>query len=257
MKLRESVILIRLRESLPGLKEWLSYKSFKLRSLNNIAFIPARGGSKRLPGKNLMEFAGKPLLFYSIMFAKKSGSFSHIIVSSDDDEILRYAESLGVTALKRPDSIAGDFSPTISAAQHALASLAGVDASAFVTLQPTNPARVFDHLSRAFEIFYKGEEPAVITVSEVSKKLGLLKEGKWQPQFYKPGQRSQDIEKLYYENGNLYISKPELIRSGSIFGTNSETLVIDAIPFAIDIDTMEDFIVGESVFATYRSQIDY
>ena len=204
-----------------------------------------------------MMFSGNPLLYYSIMFAINSRSFSHIIVSSDDDEILKYAESLGVTALKRPDSISGDFSPTISAAQHALASLKDVDVSAFVTLQPTNPARVFDHLSRAFEIFYSSEESAIITVSEMNKKLGLLKEGKWQPQFYKPGQRSQDMEKLYYENGNLYISRPEFIRSGNIFDTNSETLVIDAIPYAIDIDTMEDFIIGESVFSTYRSQIDY
>ncbi|KYG82839.1 hypothetical protein AWN68_13725 [Roseivirga echinicomitans] len=210
-----------------------------------------------MPGKNLMKFSGNPLLYYSIMFAIKSKTFSHIIVSSDDDEILKYAESFGVAALKRPDSIAGDFSPTISAAQHALASLDSIDVSAFVTLQPTNPARVFDHLNQSLEKFYSSEESAVITVSEMNKKLGVLKEGKWQPQFYKPGQRSQDIEKLYYENGNLYISRPEFIRSGNIFDTNSETLVIDAIPYAIDIDTMEDFIIGESVFATYRSRIDY
>ncbi|MGW8121973.1 acylneuraminate cytidylyltransferase family protein [Roseivirga echinicomitans] len=225
--------------------------------MNKIAFIPARGGSKRLPGKNLMKFSGKPLLFYSIMFAIKSGLFSHIIVSSDDDEILEYAESLGVTPLKRPQNIAGDFSPTISAAQHALASLKNEDASAFVTLQPTNPARNFKHLQQAFEIFYNSDELAVITVSEIGKKLGILNKGKWQPQFYKPGQRSQDIEKIYYENGNLYISSPELIRSGKIFDTNSETLVIGAMPFAIDIDTIEDMIAGESIFSAYKNQIDY
>lgn len=227
------------------------------KTLNQIAFIPARGGSKRLPGKNIMDFAGHPLLYYSVMFAVNSRAFSHVVVSSDDDEILEYARSLGVTGLKRPDDIAGDFSPTISAAQHTLAAFNDLEISAFVTLQPTNPARLFDHLHMALDKFYDSEKSAVITVSNMDKKLGSLDNGKWQPQFYEPGQRSQDLEKLYYENGNLYVSSPEFIREGKIFDRNSETIIIDSVPYAIDIDTKEDFLVGQSIFAAYKSQIDY
>src|SRR4051812_25397472 len=87
--------------------------------MKSLAFIPARGGSKRLPGKNVKLFCGKPLIYYSIAFARHN-RFDRIIVSTDDQEIALIAERFGAQILMRPDYLSGDSASTASAAKHCL-----------------------------------------------------------------------------------------------------------------------------------------
>jgi len=86
-----------------------------------IAIIPARGGSKRIPRKNIKAFCGKPMIAWAIIEAKKSGLFDHIIVSTDDDEIASVAREWGAeTPFMRPDDLADDFTPTVPVVAHAV-----------------------------------------------------------------------------------------------------------------------------------------
>ena len=84
-----------------------------------ICVIPARGGSKRIPRKNIVDFLGAPLISYSVRAALDSGAFERVIVSSDDDEILGVAADFGARTLKRPDEISGDFATTADVINHA------------------------------------------------------------------------------------------------------------------------------------------
>ena len=87
-----------------------------------IAVIPARGGSKRIPRKNIREFAGKPMIAHAISAAIESGLFEHVIVSTDDEEISRIANEWGAeTPFMRPDELADDYTPTVPVIAHAIA----------------------------------------------------------------------------------------------------------------------------------------
>ncbi len=113
-----------------------------------IALIPARGGSKRLPGKNIKELAGHPLLAYTIAAAKQSECFEKVLVSSDDTETLETASRFGADCIRRPDGYSGDTSPDIEWVKHALK--VATDFDTFSILRPTSPFRLPETINRAF-----------------------------------------------------------------------------------------------------------
>lgn len=205
-----------------------------------IAIIPARGGSKRLPGKNVLPLAGKPLLAHSIEFAKKHSFISEIYVSTDDAEIKKVALQFGAKIIDRPATISGDLEPTITALQHVL-EMVETKVENVVLLQGTNPLRPEFLLNEAFELFKKNNLESLFTVSRDEHKLGKIEDGKFVPFNYKPGQRSQDLEPLYFENGLLYIAKATLIQRGILMNENSFPMVVNHPFTKVDIDTQEDF----------------
>lgn len=114
-----------------------------------IVVISARGGSKGIPGKNMLSIGGKPLIFYSIMVAKECEVVSDVVVSSDDEEILEYSESFGAIPIRRPDVLATDGAPTEPSIRHIINEL-GID-DTVVLLQPTSPLRTPTMLRRAID----------------------------------------------------------------------------------------------------------
>lgn len=222
--------------------------------MKSIIIIPARGGSKRLPGKNLKLLAGKPLIAYSLDYAKINANDNiDIVVTTNDSEIKTFARGQGVRVIDRPEEISMDDSTTVSALKHVLQNING-SYDNVILLQPTNPLRPTYLLNEALEIFSKGNYESLMTVSLNDKKLGKIVGDRFIPYTYKMGQRSQDLEPLYFENGLLYITKSELILNDQILGTNNYPMIVDH-PFAsVDIDTQEDMNYAEFIAKTYLDE---
>lgn len=221
--------------------------------MKTIALIPARGGSKRLPGKNLMNLGELPLLAHSILYAKQFPEIiDAVFVSTDDAAIADCSKQHGAGVIMRPKALSGDLEPTVTAVVHAL-SVLGDGVSTVILLQPTNPLRPAGLLEQCWAE-YTQKNRGVFTVSLSDKKLGRISNGAFEPYNYTPGQRSQDLEPLYFENGLLYISPAETIRAGAVIGPDF-TPVIVSHPFAeIDIDTAADFDRAEYYFQKYASE---
>jgi N-acylneuraminate cytidylyltransferase len=225
--------------------------------MNSLAFIPARGGSKRLPGKNIMNFGGKPLIYYSIAFAKYN-RISRIIVSTDDSKIASVAESYDAEVLQRPIHLAGDEASTASAARHCLLDQQskGFFPDCFVTLQPTNPLRPQELFAEAIRS-WDADCDSVISATINRRKYGVVREGFFQPLNYSPGLRSQDLETQYFENGLIYLSHPSVIEQADIFGSKVKTIITDELYSMVDIDTAFDFELGEKLLSSYPQLFAY
>jgi CMP-N-acetylneuraminic acid synthetase len=206
--------------------------------MKTIAIIPARGGSKRLPNKNTMLLGGIPLIAHSINFAKEN-HIDKIVVSTDDAFIKEIALHYGAEVMDRPSALATDTSPTIDTLKQVMENVTG-HYDYVVLLQPTNPLRPKNLLQEALQRIKKGNFNSLMTVSKNEQKFGKITNDKFVPFNYAIGQRSQELEPLYYENGLLYIAKKQLILEGKLLGENHFPLIVNH-PFAnVDIDTQED-----------------
>jgi len=215
----------------------------------NIAIIPARAGSKRLVGKNSLIFKGKPLIQHSIDYAQANRSLiDELFISTNDNAIKTIAHANNIGVIDRPKILAGDTTPTVDVLKHALEYF-DEEMDNVILLQITNPLRPKNLLSKAYKEYIDGNHDSLMTVTRNNQKLGKIDQGEFQPFNYKIGQRSQDLEPLYFENGMLYIIKSELIMKGRILGDNNHPFIVDH-PYAhIDIDTqydldMANFIAG-------------
>jgi len=210
----------------------------------SIVIIPARGGSKRFPNKNTALLGSIPLLVHSINYAKAS-NIDKIIVTTNDSNIKGIALKNGVEVVDRPEELSGDLASTVSALKHVLETIKDTFENV-ILLQPTNPLRPANLLRDAYQKFTEGNYDSLITVTRNNDKLGRIINNKFLPFNYKQGQRSQDLEPLYVENGLLYITKAHLILEDIIVGENNFPFIVDH-PYAnIDIDTEKDL-----KFATY------
>ncbi|MFM9824794.1 cytidylyltransferase domain-containing protein [Flavobacterium sp.] len=223
--------------------------------MKTIAVIPARGGSKRLPNKNILLLGGIPLIAHSILYAQKNSAIiDEIYVSTNDEVVKKIALYYGVKVIDRPESLSGDFEPTVTALKHVLESI-DYEVENVVLLQPTNPLRPDYLLKEAFEIFQKQNYDSLFTVSRNHQKLGKIKNNQFIPLNYEMGQRSQDLEPLYFENGLLYISKAKLILPLDCARGDSEIISKSAFPFEVnhifanvDIDSQDDLDYAEYLF---------
>ncbi|MFC2109194.1 cytidylyltransferase domain-containing protein [Bacteroidota bacterium] len=220
--------------------------------MKNLVIIPARGGSKRLVGKNIKKLGEYELLGHSIRYAQENKAIvDKIIVSTDDDEIKKTALFYGAEVIDRPVEISGDNTTTIEVMQHVVNTLSETFLN-IILLQPTNPLRPKNLLIDAFETYEKGNYDSLMTVTKNEHKLGEITNNKFIPYTYQLGQRSQDLEPLYYENGLLYITKVEEILKGNILGENNYPLIVDHPFQKIDIDTLEDFELAEFYYKKYK-----
>jgi CMP-N-acetylneuraminic acid synthetase len=216
--------------------------------MKNIAIIPARGGSKRIPEKNIQLFGGLPLLVHSIQYALvNSEIIDDIYVSTDDATIKSIALANGAKVIDRPATISGDLEPTVSALKHVLESIED-DMENVILLQPTNPLRPANLLKEAFEIYKEKKIDSLFTVSRNHQKFGKIAENKFQPFNYSVGQRSQDLEPLFFENGLLYITKASLILDHIIISENAFPFEVNHIFANVDIDNPEDFEYAEYLY---------
>lgn len=221
-----------------------------------ITIIPARGGSKRFPGKNIHVLNGQPLICHSINYSINNSRVKHTYVSTDAEDIKKISRAGGAEIIDRPAEFAGDYATTASAMKHAVQYLIdkGVEFDFVVLLQATNPFRPKGLLDEAITIIERGENDSLFTVNRSEKKLGKIIDGKFVPWNYKFGQRSQDLEPLYYENGLLYITKKELLLQEIIEGPTAYPLVVNHPYGEVDIDTVEDFHYAEYILNQYKDE---
>ncbi|MEN2415059.1 acylneuraminate cytidylyltransferase family protein [Flavobacterium mesophilum] len=216
--------------------------------MKTIVIIPARGGSKRLPQKNILSLGGIPLIAHSILYAKANNAIiDDIYVSTDDAEIKKVALEFGAKVIDRPLDISGDLEPTVSALKNVLEQIED-KVENIVLLQATNPLRPQNLLKEAFDLFIDQNCDSLFAVSQNHQKFGKIENNKFIPFNYKIGQRSQDLEPLFYENGLLYITKANLILDDIIISENAFPFKINHIFADVDIDTKDDFEYAEYLY---------
>lgn len=218
-----------------------------------LAIIPARGGSKSIPLKNIKPLLGSPLIAYTIKEALKSEYLDRIIVSTDDIQIAKISQGYGADVpFIRPKELAQDTSPTLSVIQHALLYLEseGYIPDFVVLLQPTSPLREVKHIDEAIKKMLDTDADSVITItkSEIHPYwMCKLKGDKVFP-FIKTSKKSlrrQDLPPIYKLNGAVVVSKREVILSGKNWQNQDiRAIIMDPI-YSIDIDTPLDFYLAE------------
>jgi len=221
-----------------------------------IAVIPARGGSKRLPKKNILPFAGSPLICHTIALARSLPVIDRVCVTTDDAETARIAREAGAEIVIRPAELATDRSTTASAIRHALLALCegGPRPEAVITLQPNCPLRTAAIVNGAIDLFRREKPDSVVGVTKSHHKLGPIENDRFLPA-YRTGTRSQDLAEQYFENGVIYVSRADMVSSAEdLFGGAIAPIVIDPLYALGDIDTLLDFQVAEFLFTKYRER---
>ncbi|MCP0914805.1 pseudaminic acid cytidylyltransferase [Legionella sp. 27cVA30] len=220
-----------------------------------IALIPARGGSKRIPRKNIKNFCGKPIIAYSIEAAQTTGLFDKIIVSTDDPEIAEVAYGLGAEIpFIRPAEIADDFATTMDVIKHAIRWFAEQNQliDSLCCLYATAPFTRAEDLRQATFLLTE-DVKFVFSATEFSYPIFRsfrITEGKRMQLFWPENlqKRSQDLEKAYHDAGMFYLGKAtDFLQEESIFTEQS-------VPFLLphyrvqDIDTMDDWLRAEKLY---------
>lgn len=209
--------------------------------------IPARGGSKRIPQKNIKPFLGKPLIAYSILCAKNIGA--EVIVSTDSEEIARIAEEWGANVpFLREKALSDDFTPTLDVIQDAILHLEISHTSLVIALYPTAPLLNPQILQKALEC--KDEKSLYVfsaTEFDSSPFRGFSYENQTLKMLYNEhiNTRSQDLPKLYHDAGQFYIGLAEsFVQKKPIFSPQSTPYILPSM-YVQDIDTLEDFKLAE------------
>ena len=221
-----------------------------------LALIPARGGSKGIPHKNITPLAGEPLIKYTIDAAKQSKYIDYVFVSTDDAEIADVSKKFGAKVpFLRPEELASDTAKTIDAVLHAIETLrkAGETFDGLVLLQPTSPLRTAEDINRAVETFYESNRQPVVSVSEVSDHpilIRTIEDGRLHPLLQTGSTvRRQDMPPFYRVNGSIYINPIEEINSTTSFNDNPIPFVMSP-SHSIDIDEPLDLKIAEWITQT-------
>lgn len=225
----------------------------------NLAVIPARGGSKRIPGKNSKMFCGKPLIAYSIEAAKNSGLFEKIVVSTDSEEIAHIAKDYGAEIpFLRPDDLSDDFTGTGPVVRHAIKEMQARGTNPHYTccIYATAPFIQVSALQEGFERLTSNRlKHFTFSVSSfpfpIQRALKMQNGGVFP--FYPQDipKRSQDLEEAYHDAGQFYWGTSEAFLKG--IPTFSETSIPIVLPRHLvqDIDTLEDWVRAELMYKAF------
>jgi CMP-N-acetylneuraminic acid synthetase len=224
-----------------------------------LGIVPARGGSKGVPGKNVRPLAGRTLLEYTARAARESGVLDRVILSTDSAEIADTGRRAGLDVpFMRPVMLASDDTPMLPVIQHALESLArdGWSPDMIVLLQPTSPLRRPDHIRAAVTTLRDTKADSVVTVVEIPRHLSpdyvmRIDGGRLQP-FLPEGARvtrRQDARPAYCRDGTVYAFwRATIERFGGIYGEDCRPLLIDARE-SLSIDSPADWDAAERLLA--------
>ena len=215
-----------------------------------LALIPARGGSKRLPRKNILDFVGKPLIAWTIEAALNSKYIDRVVVSTDDKEIAGISKKYGADVpFMRPVALAEDDASSIDTILHSLnlLSIQEGEYEYLMLLQPTSPLRTFEHINEAVDLFIEKKANGVVGVTEVSHPvewMNIIPKDLSMDNFLSKeieGMRSQDFEKRYRINGAIYLCKTiNIVKEKTLFlRKNMFAMKMDKFS-SVDIDTAED-----------------
>lgn len=224
-----------------------------------VAVIPARGGSKRIPRKNIKDFFGKPLITYSIQAALESKLFDKVIVTTDDEEIAKIAKEYGAEVpFLRPKELSDDFTGTGDVVKHAIAYLKehGEVFDYVCTIYATAPLLQSKYLIEGFEALKNSD--AINAFSATSMPFPIQRTFKvdengrcemfWPENYFK---RSQDLEEAYQDAGQFYWSKVDKKSSDIMFGKESIPIILPRY-LVQDIDTLEDWERAEYMYEAVK-----
>ncbi len=229
----------------------------------NVIFIPARAGSKGIPGKNLVLLNNRPLIEYTFEIIKKLSENAYPFVSTDCSEVLSLASTFGFdTEYKRPSSLAQDDSSIMDVVLHGIDWLKNsykLQPTNIVLLQPTSPLRTVDQVSAALEIFDDKKLESLVSVHEMREhpyECSLGKDDNWtfvkEPNV-KVVRRQDYAEKFYYIDGSIYMASVDFLLKNKSFLKAGETYLFETESrFNIDIDEPEDLVVAEALMK-YRN----
>ncbi|WP_157785583.1 cytidylyltransferase domain-containing protein [Sinorhizobium fredii] len=214
-----------------------------------LAVIPARAGSKGLPGKNIVEFHGRPLIHWTISAALESGCCDTVLVSTDSQEIADIAIAAGATApWLRPQHLADDKTSTTAAVVHALDQS---PADIVVVLQPTSPLRTARDIAACVSLYRDTGKPVVSVCAAKPWLFAEARDGALSPALEFATQRQE--AKYFSPNGAVYIFSAEFLRSGEAWWS------VGALPYlmpperSVDIDTPYDLAVAKALFSALQS----
>ncbi|MFC1926569.1 cytidylyltransferase domain-containing protein [Chloroflexota bacterium] len=220
---------------------------------NTIAIIPARGGSKGVPRKNIRLLAGKPLIAYSIEVALKSKLIDRVLVSTEDNEIAEIAAKFGAEVIKRPQELARDNTPSLPVFQHVIRYLdqeEGYHPETIVVLQPTSPLRTEEDIEQAMKKLSETNCDAVVSVCDLEHPPDWMYvlDGDKLKYFIRDENRvhrRQDAAKVYRSNGAIYITRRDvIIEQNSLFGKDTRAILMPP-ERSIDIDSEIDLELAE------------
>ncbi len=232
-----------------------------------LGIIPARGGSKGVPGKNIKMLGGKPLIWYTFEMANQSHVFSDIILSTEDEEIANVGRSLGISVPSlRPKELADDQARSIDVVLHCLREQLnfGFTYDAVILLQPTSPFRDPMLIENALQIYKERAADSLVSVRKVpshfnphwlfeSDEQHMLQVATGDSEIIS---RRQDLPDAYYRDGQLYITAADvLMHQQSFYGRRLTYILNDSEGSAINIDTMEDWHKAEQYIL--NNKIEY
>ncbi|MBC3765035.1 pseudaminic acid cytidylyltransferase [Neptunicella marina] len=230
----------------------------------NLAVIPARGGSKRIPGKNIRQFAGKPLIAYSILAAQQSQLFDKIIVSTDDEKVAKVATEFGAEVpFMRPEDLSDDFTGTRPVTNHAIEFFQqqGQMPEFTCCIYATAPFLQAQYLLQGLNAL-KSKPAKAFAFSVTSFAFPIqraleLNENGPAPMFEQHiYQRSQDLTEAYHDAGQFYWGRSaDYLSSKKIFSSDSEAVILPR-HLVQDIDTLEDWHRAELMFNAYMREQD-
>ncbi|MGR5064416.1 acylneuraminate cytidylyltransferase family protein [Photobacterium sp. DNB22_13_2] len=227
-----------------------------------LAVIPARGGSKRLPGKNTKHLGGKPLLSWTIEAASNSKQIDRVVVSTDAEDIASVARAYGAEVpFMRPVDLSGDHASTDSAIFHALENV-GEEHEIVVILQPTSPLRTAEDIDNALALLADPTVKGVVSICECEHTplwCNTLPDDKAMGDFLRPsllGKRSQDLPQYYRLNGCIYAFDVVSFKmnKGTFYSDTVKAYIMPS-ERSVDIDTQVDFCFAETLI-NYFSSID-
>jgi CMP-N-acetylneuraminic acid synthetase len=208
-----------------------------------LGVIPARGGSKGIPKKNLMPIAGEPLISWSIQAALESNLLTDFVVSTEDAEISAASRSIGAEVLTRPNHLATDSSTTMAVLQHVVKEMP--DADAVLLMQPTSPIRSFNLVDQVIKFYYEHKS----TVDSVATGFFC--------RYWEWGSQESNLPRqvnpgYFYDDGNLYILSREDILAGKWCGARQLRVAVDTI-YHYEIDDRIEAIATEAVMKAILS----
>ncbi|MBE0616577.1 MAG: acylneuraminate cytidylyltransferase family protein [Proteobacteria bacterium] len=216
------------------------------------AIVPARGGSKGLPGKNIRPLRGRPMIAYTVEEALKARSIGEVIVSTDDPDIAAVAQRYGAGCpFLRPADLARDDSLAVDTYLYTVDRLAqeqGRRVDALVVLQPTSPLRTAADIDGAAELFFEKDADSVVSYTRehhpISWHRHLDPDGRILPVPEERLENRQQLTPTYYPNGAVYVFSWSLLRQRRYYGPSSYAYVMPA-ERSVDVDSLDDFRYAE------------
>ena len=228
----------------------------------NVAVIPARGGSKRIPGKNIKNFAGKPIISYSIEAAKNCGIFNRIIVSTDCDKIAEVSQSAGAEVpFVRPSELSDDNTPTAPVLEHALNWLEseGCSVKYLCCIYPTAPFVRSEDLIKGYKLLVENNVSSVFSLTEfeftIFRGLKINDEG-FIEMFWPEHEltRSQDLPTAFHDAGQFYwLDSEKFLKNKKLYAEDAKPVILPRV-LVQDIDTLEDWEIAEIMYEACKEK---